>query len=143
MADKKKLLSKKALKKLCKKDLKEKWDFKWYREFGFQLSFCVTNDVTSSRWKLQEVYGPFIKDACNGLVSVNDEKTRYSIFLNRGKITHDLIGHEVFHLTHRILDGLNSKFNIDQHEFAAVLCGDLSGWVYSQLTENKEEIGHE
>jgi len=48
---------------------------------------------------------------------------------------HQLIAHEVFHLTHRIMAYVGQRFDQDNNESHALLCEWLTKWVYSKILD--------
>lgn len=70
--------------------------------------------------------------ACHGF--------RIGLFFEREELCHDLIAHEVFHATHRVLERAGVAFGIHNHEPFAHLNGWLTGLVYRDLGLMREKV---
>lgn len=64
----------------------------------------------------------------------------YLLFDRRGPITHDTLGHEIFHMTHRILEIVGTNFSTENHEPFAYLAGWMHAWVYRELKKARVKI---
>lgn len=58
----------------------------------------------------------------------------FGLLFDRESTTVSVIAHEVFHLTHRILDFVGANFDNDHHECAALLNGYLMDTVIKELS---------
>jgi hypothetical protein len=97
------------------------------------VHLVVADDIKAERAKFNEQFGEV--DGCNwdGLCSW-DENGTFGIFLPSTNADNcSVIAHEVFHLTHRILEWTNSNFDAEHHEQGALLHGYLMEWVAKQL----------
>lgn len=63
---------------------------------------------------------------------------RFGIFLPRG-VDRSTIAHEVFHLTHRIMEWANCSFDSGHHEQGALLCGYLSELIDGEIARDKRK----
>lgn len=71
---------------------------------------------------------------CNGAAGLSDEyRYKIAVFFDRVDLGHDVIAHEIFHATHRLLDYAGVKHDEDHHEAHAHLCGSLTRLVYQDL----------
>ena len=91
------------------------------------------DDLTKERDKMNKVFGDSELDDYDGLVSWNEYT--FGIFLTCDA-THRTIAHEVFHLTHRILDYRHADYDVEYDEPAAYLCGYLTDLVYGVIDQN-------
>lgn len=100
----------------------------------------VTDDITRSRLKRTGWLGEATLgfEAGSGLCSYHFH--RFAFFAERRYLCHDLIAHELFHLTHRILERAGAKFGEEHHEPAAYLCGWLTARVYRELRRLRERV---
>lgn len=103
-----------------------------------RLLIVVSNSVGASRSARNSIYGPYTADCC-GLCSW-DEGFRVGLFFDRKFLCHELLAHEVFHATHRILQHQGTVFTPDNHEPFALLHGWLAAHTYRTLAEMKEKI---
>ena len=62
-----------------------------------------------------------------------DGKGTFGLFFAKQKADADTIAHEIFHLTHRILDWRYGGCDEKLHEFAADLCGWLTQWLWDEI----------
>ena len=99
------------------------------------FTLSVTNDVVAARKAKSDVFGPYLLGEAKALASCND-KGDFGLFFSFEDLTHGIIAHEIFHLTHRIMDDVRGKFDIDNQEPHAYLCEWLTTWVYFQLQEH-------
>lgn len=77
-------------------------------------------------------------DECQGFLSHNGWKM--GLFLDRNKINHNLIAHEVFHATHRIMEHCSVVIGKKHHEAPALLNGYLAELVYQDLKRWKIKV---
>jgi len=106
-----------------------------------RLLIVVTDNVGASRSNRNAIYGPCHID-CAGLCTW-DEGFRVALFFDRKQLCHELVAHEVFHATHRILEHQGVKFAPDNHEPFALLHGWLAAHVYREIGRMGEKIANE
>lgn len=93
----------------------------------------VAKDVVKARAALNKTFGEVQGDDFQGICSTNGGN-KFSIVIPF-KASCGLIAHEVFHLTHFILDWSNVHFTADDDEAGALLHGYLMEWVSKQLSK--------
>lgn len=98
--------------------------------FGARIQLIVTHDIKAARKAQEHLFGP-IDGPCYEALCCRSRGHNFALFFEPGSLTHRLIGHEVFHLTHRILEWVGTPFRTDNHEVFATLHGELEHWVYS------------
>lgn len=103
--------------------------------YSVKLWIVITDDIGVERLKFDWAFGPGDGINYSGLSSYGDGK--FAIFLRRNVVCHELIAHEIFHLTHRILEHTTDRFSPEHHEPYAYLCGWLSEQVYLALAKSK------
>lgn len=97
------------------------------------IYLIVANDIHKERKKLKHIFGDPPPDyTYSGLLSW-DEAGTFGLFFETKHVDVKTISHEVFHLTHRILDWTASNFDKDHHEQGALLCGYLNEWVMREV----------
>jgi hypothetical protein len=76
---------------------------------------------------------------CLGFHVCNPKVARFCIaMLKDGRgVSIDTLTHEIFHLTHRIIEWANGNFDADHHEHAALLNGYFNDKLFRILYENK------
>jgi hypothetical protein len=97
--------------------------------YDANLVIVVARDIYSERQKFDEIFGPIGGDDFSALCSYT-ATGEFGLFFTPKYFDHNRIAHEVFHLTHRILDWANVNFDRNNHEAAALLCGYLTELVY-------------
>lgn len=63
-------------------------------------------------------------------------KSNFAIFLSKSvieQLEYEILTHEIFHLTRRIMDYHGAKFEIESHEPFALLHEWLTKWVFSKM----------
>jgi hypothetical protein len=120
--------------------MKEKSSMASMPIYHVSFELVVTDDMIKSqaveprftRLGKQKPYG------CDGLAIYRE--WNFCMMLDKDRINHNLIAHEVFHVTHRMLDYCGVKFRVNNHEAFAYVNGFLSDYVYKQLLAWKIKI---
>lgn len=68
------------------------------------------------------------------------DEGRVAVFFERKVICHELIAHELFHATHRIMQSTASNFFTEAQEPFAYLCGFLTDCVYRDIAKWKVKV---
>lgn len=99
----------------------------------------VADDLHRERVKMNHIFGEFdyAEFSYSALMSY-DEAGTFGLFFETKSLDHNRIGHEVFHLTHRILDWVGTNFDSKHHEHAAVLHGFLLSWVMNETKKYRK-----
>lgn len=105
--------------------------------YGAKLWIVVSDNVKHERDKMDGVLGnSLMSDEYEGLCSCN--YSFFGIFFDKRALEHravNLIAHETFHLTHRIIEWTGANFNEDNHEHGAILHGYLLDLVYREVSK--------
>lgn len=105
--------------------------------YDARLWVVVCDDIPEERGKMQGILGKWVAPyGVTGLCSNNCGY--FALFFDKEHIDITNISHEVFHVTHRILEWTRGAFDEDHHEQGALLCGYLMGLVYPLVIEFKE-----
>lgn len=89
------------------------------------LWVVVTDNISKERKKWEKLFGPAPSaHDYDALCSYYGGHT-FALFFARGPLTLKILSHEVFHLTHRIMDWAGANFDADHHEQGALLHGYL------------------
>lgn len=95
--------------------------------FDVSVSVVVTHDIPAAYKKM---FGYVIEKtpmACLGY-----EGNKFGLFLEpKAKLEHHIIAHELFHLTHRILERCEMNFDAAHHEMGAY----LNEWLHETVHE--------
>jgi hypothetical protein len=92
----------------------------------------ATDDIQASRRAREGVLGSIDSSQYTGLCSW-DNRGKFFLFFTIKCLDHSLIAHEVFHLTHRILEYCEASYHPQHSEAHAHLCGWLTNVVYQDL----------
>lgn len=97
------------------------------------LWLIVTGNISRERKKWDYLFGP-APDAHNydALCSYSGGHT-FALFFAREQMTLKILSHEVFHLTHRIMDWSGLNFDSNHHEQGALLHGYLMDMVFREI----------
>jgi hypothetical protein len=117
--------------------LDEKTSYTLIPVHSVRFLLVVSNSVVESRASRRQMYGPYDTPCC-GLCAW--EGFRVGVFLDRSHLCHELIAHEVFHASHRVLQYQGTVFATDNHEPFALLHGWLTGHVYRELSRMDERV---
>lgn len=91
-------------------------------EADFVLVVC--DDLPEARRRYNRLLGEYeVPAGTTGLACWRGH--RFAIFLDRREACLIVVAHEVFHITHRIIDWAGVTFDPESHEAAALLCGWL------------------
>lgn len=105
--------------------------------YGAKLWVVVADNIKEARHTLNRVLGTCEIDLSGvyGLCSRNG--SRFAVFFDKKSITMDLLAHEVFHLTHDIMQWANCNFDLDHSEQGALLHGYLMELVHKEVMKVK------
>jgi hypothetical protein len=100
--------------------------------YGVDVLLVVSDDIAQERKTMEHVFGPAPDEHdYDALTSYNGE--HFALFFKRKAVSTERIAHEVFHLTHRILEWAGANFDSQHHEQGALLCGYLMATVQEKL----------
>lgn len=89
----------------------------------------VADDLGKERERWELLFGPAPDcDNYQALCSYGPGHT-FALFFERKSVSLKIIAHEVFHLTHRIMDWAGANFDARHHEQGALLHGYLMSTV--------------
>jgi hypothetical protein len=102
--------------------------------YNATLWLIVAKDISKARKKMEFAFGPAPQEDYDALCCYNGY--RYGLFFTpESSQDVDTIAHEIFHLTHRILDWAGTNFDKAHHEHAALLNGYLTKLVNKELNK--------
>lgn len=99
--------------------------------------------VYDKRDEINDALGPWLGDVDvkNNIGTTFNRGRTFAIVLERRELCHELIAHEVFHATHRIMEGIGmSRMHPTGHEPYAYLCGYLTQLMYQDLKLWRERV---
>ncbi len=97
-----------------------------------KLKLVVTDNVRVARNNYSDAFGPYDAGHCDAIVSWN-RRNQFLLIFDRRKITHGIIAHEIFHLTHNIMEFIGHELTNDAHEPHAYLCQEIAERVYGAM----------
>jgi hypothetical protein len=100
-----------------------------------RIQLIVTPNIEAERRAQEHIFGPVSGTYYTALCSRSGGHN-FALFFEPQALTHRIISHEVFHLTHRILEWVGTPFTTDNHEVFAALMGELQQWVYSFVEQH-------
>lgn len=103
--------------------------------YDARLLIVVTDDLRKSRALFDDTFGEGPTGGYTALASFNAVGD-FAVFLPCG-VSDNVLAHEVFHVTHRILDYTNCNFDAEHHEQGALLNGYLTEIVRKAVTSCK------
>ena len=107
--------------------------------YDADLWLIVTDDIVKDRNKMDHLFGKgLIADDYDALCSFSGQN-HFALFLKRAPLTLKILSHEVFHLTHRIMDWVSANFDAGHHEQGALLHGYLMDTIYRELQVQPKE----
>lgn len=73
--------------------------------------------------------------------TVEYDASKFLILFDTGELAHNIIAHEVFHCTHRILEHCGFYMGTQTHEPSAYLCGYITELVYADMAKWRVKVG--
>ena len=90
----------------------------------------ITNDIPAA---YKREFGIEIGDA--QMACLGYDKRKFGLFFEpKAKLRQEIVFHELFHLTHRILEKNCMDFDSEHHDQGAYLCESLTKTVFKILT---------
>lgn len=103
--------------------------------FNATLWVVVADNVRYERERMEDIFGEYRDDADYvGLCSDNGGGI-FAVFFLKEAVGIKLVSHEVFHLTHRILEWVAANFDDDHHEQGALLNEYLMDLVWRDVSK--------
>jgi hypothetical protein len=104
------------------------------------LWLIVVDDIYAERKKMEDIFGPTPTSNFGALCSYGDFSSHFGLFFKKDTVDISDISHEVFHLTHRILEWTNCPFDIDHQEQGALLNSYLMKLVIGKIFKSPTQI---
>ena len=104
--------------------------------YDVTLWIVVTDD-------LEKAFKPFVKyfgnppDSCCAACGHDYRSSQFALFFRRNGLTLNTVCHEVFHLTHRLMDWAGVDFDAAHSEHGAMLHGYLMELVCKTLAKRR------
>ncbi len=107
--------------------------------YGFRLYFVVAHDALAAM-RASSQFGDLMKDEDSFDATVARNGAYFGLYIQRNKVTPEVIGHEIHHLTHRLMAWAGCVLGEESTEAYAYLCGWLHDYVYTQLKKHKIRV---
>lgn len=111
--------------------------------YDCDFHLVVARDVVKAAKEMTKMF-PNQVDDTDGFVAAafrNASTNTFGAFFSTGRsLCHDIIAHELFHITMRVMRHIDDRFHIDNSEPYAYLNGWLHDWVYKQLKKGKVRV---
>lgn len=103
--------------------------------YNATVHLVISDNIYSDRNKLNKIFGQYDgKDDFEALTSSSSGSLEFGLFF-RKNVEISTVAHEVFHLTHRILEWTNCYFSNDEQEQGALLNGYLMNIVIKNINK--------
>lgn len=107
--------------------------------YDLDLFLILTEDIRTSAELLNiDNLDSFHFEHVLGLSVVKE--LQFFLFLDKNSITHKTIAHEIFHLTHYIMEALENRYSNRGSEAYSYLAGWLADFVYKKLKKIKIKV---
>jgi hypothetical protein len=103
--------------------------------YGATLWIIVTDDIPKEHKKWEHLFGKGPEDGNYYALASYSGGDTFALFFRRDPITLSIITHEVFHLTHRIMEWASVHFDAEHHEQGALLNAYLMELVCKELAK--------
>lgn len=101
--------------------------------YDVTLYLVVTPNLGRERKKMKNLFGPGPEADEWDAVCSHSGCSTFGLFFNVKTVTLKVVAHEVFHLTHRIMDWAGANFDKEHHEQGALLHGYLMELVCKNI----------
>lgn len=99
----------------------------------------VSDDSKALRAKFDWAFGK--RDDANEFSGTCEyHRSKFAALFDAYDLSHELIAHEVFHITHRMIEYCGGNFSPNNHEPFAYLNGHLTQLVYGDIAKFKWPI---
>lgn len=106
--------------------------------YSVRIRFAVTDDIQRFRNRYDRLFGPYDCGSATGLAS--NCGRNFMLILHERYVTHGHIAHEIFHVTHRIMEWVDNDITRESHEPHAYLCEHLTNHVYDLLAKWRYKV---
>jgi hypothetical protein len=106
--------------------------------YDLRLLVGVYHKPEAINARLRPMFGEI--DVGVNIASCLWRNANFGLVFQRDELCHEVIGHEVFHATHRMLRYIGAKFKRGSNEPHAYLCGYLTQLVYSDMSAWGETV---
>lgn len=106
--------------------------------YNATLWVVVSDNIRHAREQMKDVFGEYRNDADYIGLCSDSGGCNFAVFLQREALSIKLVSHEVFHLTHRILEWVDANFDEDHHEQGALLHEYLMDLIWRDVSKFKK-----
>lgn len=101
--------------------------------YNAKVWLIVDKDIIKERKKWEDHFGPAPEIENYVALCCRSGRATFALFFSKQALTREIIAHEVFHLTHRILEWASANFDPEHHEQGALLHGYLMEKICKEL----------
>ncbi len=97
-----------------------------------RVTVIISENCVEERRSKSDVFGEYTaSDLASAIAS--DADNEFGLFFEYSNFNLEIMAHEVFHLTMRVLHNAGVKFDIDNHEAYAYLHGELMQRIHDSF----------
>jgi hypothetical protein len=97
--------------------------------YGAVVWLVIDDHIHERRVEMSDLFGEAPERHDYEALCSYDEAGTFGLFFTHETFTPAHIAHEVFHLTHAILQWQNCAFDKNHDEYGALLCGYITQWI--------------
>jgi hypothetical protein len=101
--------------------------------YNARLWIVVSDNIRHERKQMADIFGDYDADVDYVGLCSDSGGHRFAVFFQRDSINIELVSHEAFHLTHRILEWVGANFDNEHHEQGAMLHGYLMDVIWREV----------
>lgn len=105
--------------------------------YRVHLWIVVDRNIYDLRREMCDIFGEYT-DEDNWMGMCSRQGPNFGLFFDSAYLDTQTVAHEVFNLTHRILEWANVKFSPEDHEAAALLHGFLMRIVVKSVPRRRK-----
>lgn len=98
--------------------------------YDHRLWIGVADNIDDLHNKFEWAFG---KNEGGQIACLSFHRSKFGLFFERKEICHDVIAHEVWHATNRMMEQIGHYVSGGPNEPHTFLCGYLTGLVYQDL----------
>lgn len=128
----------------AKRDLRTDFKHLHVPIYDAKVWLVVTTDIVEERAKSEwaELFGDEEADPGWDAVCFRNH-SKFGLFFKPSAVDVSTVAHEIFHLTHRILEWVGANFDSSHHETAALLNGYLMNWALTAFDSLRVPVNME
>jgi len=119
--------------------MKQKTQFHRIPIYDLRLWIGVSDDPLALRNSFNWAFGnDHYPEGCPGLCCYH--RSKFAVLFSAFDLSHQLIAHEAFHVTHRMMEYIGGNFSFREHEPYTYLNGYITELIYIDLEKWKYAV---